>query len=153
MPFMKKFYSRALMALAAMTALSALPAAADELTVNDGTKTSEYCPIYAYYFDVDNRSQMIYDASSLTELQGKTITSLTFYYKNTSKALSNTVQIYLGPNEDAYFTQNAWLPNTGLTQVFNGVMSFPNTADPGEITVNFTTPFLYTGGNLLVELD
>ena len=40
-----------LLTLLTMLVVGASPARADELTVNDGTGTSNYVPIYGYYVD------------------------------------------------------------------------------------------------------
>ena len=72
-----------LLAIFALTALgNSLNAAT--LTVCNGTTTSQYLPVYGFYYDYGFQNQMIYSASLLNDnnngiTQGAQITSITFY--------------------------------------------------------------------------
>ena len=55
-------------------------ARADELTVVTGrTATNENVPLYGYYYDTGFKNTMIYPAELLTNMQGGTINSISFY--------------------------------------------------------------------------
>lgn len=55
-------------------------ASAETLTVCEGEATNKYIPIYGFNYDVLNQySHMIYPASMLEDMAGRTITGVTFY--------------------------------------------------------------------------
>ena len=60
------------------------PTDAYSITLNDGTETNNYVPVYGLWVDDYSRSQFIIPASDLTALQGATITKLTYYSSTTS---------------------------------------------------------------------
>lgn len=152
---MKKVYKRTLMALAAVTALSTLPASADELTVNEGTDQSQYVPLYGYNMDSNGKNQNIYDANQLAAMQGGTITSIGFSYANVSRnsTPNNLVKVYMGQVDDDMFTSMDFVSTDALTLVFDGTTQFTQTNEPGVFTINLTTPYVYNGGNLIVAID
>ena len=57
-----------------------------EITVADGTATSSYVPVYGLWADYYTRSEMIYPAEMLEEMEGGEITSLTFYLSSPATA-------------------------------------------------------------------
>ena len=152
---MNNLYKRAFMALAAVAALSTLPASADDLTVNEGTQTGTYSPIYGYNFDNAGRTQIIYAAPGLAAMENGTITSVTFHFANVSKTSTPnpSVQFYMGSIENTMFTSTEWVSNEGMAKVFDGELGFTKSDDPGTLTIQLTTPYVYNGGNLLLEID
>lgn len=115
-----------------------------EITVFDGTATSNYFPLYAYYWDEGTRSQTIYNKELLTELAGKEITSVTYYpTANIDLALDGEATLSLGTTDLNYFYGNEqFLPATAC-----GTWT-PNS--DGSFTIVFDTPYLYTGEQNLV---
>ncbi len=76
------------------------------------------------------------------------IHAVTYYNNFTGWSFpSFNVQVWMGTT-----TQNdlsgGWIPSTQLTQVFDGIACFPQ--GENEVTINLTTPFHYTDGNLVV---
>ncbi len=140
---MKKifFFLMLLTGLAAMTV-----SAQQTLTVADGTTTNDYVPVYGYYEDAFLQSQTIYPASLLTSMVGEPIQSMTFYLTS-SAILTSTFAVKLGTTTDATFG-TAFLTSPSTT-VYTGTFTVSN----NQITLNFSTPFQYTGGNLLVEVS
>ena len=69
--------------LAAMLCIPWVTQAQTTLTVANGTATNQYVPLYFYYADENQHNQVIYPASELTEMQGKTITQMQFYSNTT----------------------------------------------------------------------
>ena len=144
-----KLMSAALMALAMF-----MPAQADELTLYDASTQvvvyNEYVPIYGYYFDAANFiTEIIYPASDLEAMQGAAITSLKFYIGGLDgNTLSGgKVGVGIGTTDQNEFPGYNPDPILGLTEVAEITMT------PGEteLVINFTEPFIYEGGNLVVS--
>ncbi len=119
-----------------------------EITVNDGTSTSNYIPLYSFYWDEGTRAQTIYNKADLAELAGKEITSVTYYpTANIDLALNGEATLSMGNTELNYFYGNEeFLPVTAC-----GTWT-PQT--DGSFTITFDTPYLYTGEeNLVVDFN
>ena len=142
----KKVFSLMMMLLLAVTGY----VRAQELTVHDGTITNSYVPFYGLWVDDYTRSEMIYPAEELASMSGGDISSLTFYKSssNTNTWGSASFQVYL--KEVSNTTLDAYIGMTDATIVYEGGIN----AEGGEIsvTINFTTPYHYNGGNLLVGI-
>ena len=142
----KKVFSLMMMLLLAVTGM----VRAQELTVHDGTTTNSYVPFYGLWVDDYTRSEMIYPAEELADMYGATINSLTFYKSstNTNSWGDASFQVYLKEVDNT--TLDAYIGMTGATVVYEGGID----ATGGEIqlTINFTTPYTYNGGNLLVGI-
>ena len=116
---------------------------ADELTVNDGTSTNGYVPVYGFYADAYLKCEFVQPAADLAAVNGGTINGLTFYASQTSVAWgSANFQVFVTEVANASISDFAG-PGT---VVYTGALSIAN----GEMAVNFTTPYTYNGGNLLV---
>ncbi len=110
---------------------------------------SNYLPIYGYdYNDSRTIGQMIYPASMLRSVKGGRINSLTFYSPDGIQFRNGRLKFTIG-------NCNADVVSSGAQQSFNGT-TVSATVTPvryaTEITVTFSTPFTYTGGNLLVSV-
>lgn len=133
---------------AALFALASFASAqADEITLFDGTDTSEYSPIYGYNNDSEgNISQTILPASALGEIEGAEISALKFYIAdaNGNGMTSGTYAVSIGTTEMTTLYNS---PIDGLTKVAEITMIGEET----EIVVNFDEPWLYEGGNVVIE--
>ena len=116
---------------------------------------SSLVPIYSNYGY--NYTQTIYPAA-LFAAQGVTtgqqITSLS-YYVNVPQpdGLSNAWAVYMGNTSNSAFASTAstsWVSTTAMTKTFDGTISH---SVAGWMTINFTTPFTYTGGNVVIGID
>ncbi|MBR4829451.1 MAG: fibronectin type III domain-containing protein, partial [Muribaculaceae bacterium] len=129
--------------------LDITPASAT-LTVHDNTGTNSYVPFFGIWVDDYTRNEMIYPADELSSLAGKDINSLTFYKNstNTNSWGAASFQIYL--KEVSETSLSAYIGMTNATIVYEGGVD----AAGGEIpvTISFTTPYHYNGGNLLVGI-
>ena len=117
-----------------------------EITVNDGTSTSNYIPLYSYYWDESPRAQTIYNMADLAELAGKEITSVTYYSTaNIDLSLNGEATLSMGTTELNYFYgHEEFLPVTACG-------TWTPQSD-GSFTITFDTPYLYTGEeNLVVD--
>jgi hypothetical protein len=91
--------------------------------------------------------ECIYLASEIN--MGGLISGVAFYnnFTSTELAAGKPTKIWLGETTEADLTA-AWIPSTQLTQVFDGNVSYP--VGQNTITVTFTTPYVYGGGNLVM---
>ena len=150
--------------LVMLMALLCVPWAAraqEELTVYDGSSSQSNNPFYGYFADGNFLTQAIYPADSLASMAGSTITSMTFYScgessyapwnENYNKEFDNSLKIWLmettesdyGTTYSPYFKtmENATLVYEGSVEIEDGLW-----------TITFSTPFTYSGGNLLMFL-
>ena len=125
----------------------------ETLTVYDGTTTKNTVPAYIFYFDDFTRSQFIIPADDLVEMINQPITSMTFYtdsdyvpYTTVSPA-----DVYL--MEVNYTSISAYESKSSATIVYSGFFDIVSTDNGGKMTINFSTPFTYQGGNLLVGIE
>jgi hypothetical protein len=135
----KKVFSLMMMLLLAVTGF----VRADELTVHEGTATNGYVPVYGFYADAYLKSEMVYPASELSALNGAQISSLKFYATQSSVSWGEAdFQVFVA---EVASEQISAFAGPG-TVVYTGALSIAD----GEMLVNFTTPYTYNGGNLLV---
>lgn len=121
------------------------------VVVANGTATNQYVPIYGYYVDNFLRCQTIYPESMLTEIAGMEIQGITYYL--TSPAAGSwgvaSFEVKIGTVTDESFSSTAWADVSSFTTVYTGALD----GTQSELTINFTTPYTYTGGNLLIEVN
>ena len=121
------------------------------LTVNEGTASSKFVPMYCSYFDSYAKSECVIPASDLTPRNGCPITAITFYpseYAGQSTSFgSSTQQVFL--KEVTSTTLSSYSGTSGATTVFQGTLTHPTSTTEGY-TITFSTPYTYNGGNLLI---
>ena len=127
--------------------------AQNTLTVANGTTTNSYVPVYGFYADAYLRCQTIYTAGALDAaaagygMNGGTITGLTYYLSSpASEAWTGTWEVKL--MEVTASTLSAFVDMTNATTVYTGTLD----GSSSTLTINFTTPYTYQGGNLLIEV-
>lgn len=118
------------------------------LTVADGTATNEYVPIYGYYADSYLRCQVVYPAADLAGMAGDTINSLTFYLSSTASGSWGSANFHVRLGSASESTISAFYPSSSLTEVYAGSLD----GTQSTMTITFTTPYVYTGGDLLLEV-
>lgn len=126
----------------------AMAANAETLTVCDGTVENAYAPMYGLYYDTQGTiCQMIYPEDMLTELQGATITKLTFFARDAFAFGEGTLQLSMGVIDQNAFESNVAVD--GASPVATGAPV------DGETVLVFTLdqPFTYESGNLLVQTE
>ena len=141
---MKKFFSFLFVAVVAFAAQ------ATELTVYQGNATNAKVPLYGMYLDSPGTQvQVMYPESALSDMVGQPINSVKFYITNTNgNPLSGgSVEVLVGTTTQTAYPSYSASPITGLTHVANISM----TAGETEILINFEEPFVYEGGNLVIE--
>jgi len=134
-----------LLSLAAVAAC-AMSMGAEALTVYDGPNTSQYVPIYGYWYDNYVKCEYVIPAADLTDLEGNAITALTWYLESPAgKAFpDNQVQIFV--KEIASATISTFQGQDGAAMVYEGGIDATGT----ELTITFAEPYEYQGGNLLI---
>ncbi len=122
----------------------------NEVTVADGptTATNSYIPLYGYYYDNKQINQMIYPESMLNSLKGKKIKSMTFYGNNLGLQ-GGAYTFKMGITGNTSFSQRARITE-GLTTV---ATVNDGTQTGTELNVVFDEPFVYNGGNLLIDFE
>ena len=138
---MKKFiYSLVLCAIAAIPAF-----AQETLTVYDGDATNAYVPVYGFYADAYNKCEFIMPAADLSDMQGGTITKVTWFLATVPEAVwGGNFQVYVKEVAETACT-TAFLGTEGATLVYEG----PLDGTSGTLTIEFANDYTYEGGNLM----
>ena len=143
---MLKFLQKLLL-IAALCVPWATRAQSDTLVVANGTATNTYVPIYGYYCDNDQHNQVLYPASMLSAMAPCVINSMWFHQSSVAAdSWGTTVTVRLV--ETSATSLADLVAVTNATTVWSGIVN--GTTTPVEF--NFTTPFVYYGGNLLVDI-
>lgn len=127
--------------------------ATNSVTVCNGTSDSQYLPVYGYWFDYGTHTQMIYNQSLLDPMSnGVKITSITFY-PSTMYGLTldgGTLTVKMGNTTTSSYTNYGITPADMIT-----VATVSPIADASATTwtITLSTPFTYTGNNLLIQID
>ena len=121
--------------------------AQNTLTVADGTETNDYVPFYGYYMNSEEHTQIIFPDSMLADMQGYAITQMEFYLSS-NPSFTSTITISLGISTNPSFSGETFDNETTLTEVYSGAIVIANNV----MTVEFDSPFNYSGGNLLFDL-
>ena len=147
---MKKSFKLFAAALMALTTF--VPAQAEELTVFDaGTATSTEVPIRGYYYDTPNyKVQTILPESEFTSMLGASVTSMKFYIADAggNQLSGGKLAVSIGTTEqNSFYQYSPAFITTELTQVAEITMT------PGEteIVIDFGEPWVYEGGNILIQ--
>ena len=119
-------------------------------TAADGTATNTFVPIYGFYADAYLRSQTIYPSPMLSGMVGHNINSMTFYLASAPENDWGCPFVFrLGTTISNNYSTTTTFIETDFTQVYSGQVTISN----NQMTINFTTPFVYTGGNLLLDVS
>lgn len=122
---------------------------ADELTVNDGTNTNQYIPVFGNYVDTQNTiSEFIIPADRLEDLTGGTISGMTFYLSSPQSGAwgSAVFEVYMKEvTATSYESTSANTEGTN-TVVYSGSLD----GSQSTMAVSFYNNYVYGGGNLLV---
>lgn len=150
---MKKFFSFFVAALFCTYAYADLA-----VTVNpNGTATQGHFPVFGDNADSKGQKmQAIYLADQLKSIAvGSEIKALTFYSSKQSQSWGKAEFKVSLAKTDYTFFQNASgayasaSEGSSLTKVYEGPLSVAD----GELAVNFTSPYAYEGGNLLIQVE
>ena len=147
---MQKVIKKMLLLVALLAPMVTNAQSASTLTVADGTSSNGYLPIYGFYMDAAQRTQVIYYDSLLTDMRGNYIHSLTYYSTGTvALSYTSTMTISMGITESNTLTTT--FDNTELTAVWTGQISM----DGSQLIIELDSVFEYPsdGGNLLIQFQ
>ena len=128
------------------------PLECDDCIVGTGTSTGYQIPMNTYYRY--SYVQQIYDAADFCFEAGASITAISFQYIYTcDKDL--LVDLYLGnTTKTAFASTSDYVPVSQMDLVFSGIYRiFPNQSNDYWVTIEFNSPFNYTGGNIVIALN
>ena len=141
--FKKLLFSLVLMAIGFTTSSYAQ----ETLTVYDGEATNAYVPVYGFYADAFTKVEIIMNGNDVSEMTNGTITGLTWYLSSPAEvAWGGVFQIFI--KEVGQTTIDAFTGLDGATIVYEG----PLDGTQPEMTIQFATPYVYNGGNLLIGI-
>ena len=138
--FLRSFVMMALLAVPFVTQ------AQNTLIVADGTTTNSYVPFYGYMGDAAQHNQMIYPATDLTAMVGMEITEMTLFVSSGTTTM-NGWEISLGTTTAT--TLSGIDNSVSVSQVYSGSLS----TSSGQMNIVFSEPWVYDGGNLLVDFN
>lgn len=150
---MKKisFFSLRLMLLVALCCFS-FRAMADEVTVYDGTATSTLVPVYGNWADSYVRSQCIYSADDLSAAgiePGAAIQSVTFYLYSTADVAWTSLWDVNVVETTTTSLASGFVTLEDATTVLGGALL---SAVKPTLTLEFEAPYIYQGGNLVLDV-
>ena len=128
------------------------------VTVNPGaTETQAHFPVFGdNATEYGQKVQAIYLADQLKGITtGSEIKALTFYSANQTQSWGKAeFKVSLAKTDNTFFQNASGAYATAsdgstLTKVYEG----PLFVADGELTVNFTAPYAYEGGNLLIQVE
>lgn len=140
--------------LAAAMLLPFASQAQNTLTVADGTNTNSYVPVYGLYVDDFVRCQTIYPAGEIAssalayDMTGGTITGLTYYLSTPATDSWGAASFVVKMMEVTSTTLSSFVDMTNATTVYTGSLD----ATQSTMEITFSTPYVYQGGNLLIEI-
>lgn len=137
--------------LMAMFALPFASNAQTSWTVADSTAVHAMVPLDFYNCDGSGvrEAQMLYPASLLTSMNGSTLGSITFYHQNATASKTLTASTwYILIGETTETDLSSGFSTVALDTVYAGNLVVTS----GVFSFDFTTPYTYNGGNLIVEI-
>ena len=130
--------------------ISFTPSAIINLTLNDGTNTSGYVPVWGYNVDNGSHTQFILPATALTSMLWGNVSKLTFYSSTASTNWGNAVfDVRIAEVDNTTFETAAFVDWGSLTSVYSGSAAIVD----NQMVVTFTNNYTYMGGNLLIGFD
>ena len=132
---------------ALLAAATIMPALGNvTFTVFGETHLSNTIPINNVYLDeAGTRTQVMYPASSLSQMTGEVINSMTFYADGPITVSGGSIQVSLGETDKSTYTDLKYV------EEMTPVATITMVEGTSEIKIVFDTPYYYKGGNLVFE--
>lgn len=144
-----RFLAKTIMILAVMLTGGANFVWGDELTINNSTDKGKI-PFDAGLCNSGNSiGQVIIPSDSLTALNGKKITKITFYGSSTSDRNFGRFSVYLKEIDYTRFSSTTYESWSGMTSCFSGSLTFSSATKTMEIGLDY----IYNEGNLLLGFN
>lgn len=139
--------------LLAMMCFPGITHAQHRLTVYDDEQIYNSLPAYMYYWHISTKSQFIIPAADLTSMNGNIINSITFYTtdENVPYTSESECDVYL--KEVPSTTLDNYVDKSASTIVYSGTVTINTRNTGGTMTITFSTPYNYNGGNLLIGIE
>ena len=119
--------------------------AQNTLTVYEGENFNGYVPVEGYWADSYLKSEFVIPAADLAAMNGCTITELTWYLSTKpTKSWAGNYQIFMKEVEET--TLSDFTGSEDASIVYEGVLD----ASGENFVIEFGTPYVYNGGNLLI---
>lgn len=118
------------------------------VTIGSGNSSYGNAPIvfsYGYTY-----SQSIYLSNEISQPSGSNIYRIKYKGATTLENTDNWTVYLANTTKTSFDSKTDWVALADLTQVFTGTVSL--NAD-NTIIIEFSSPFTYTGGNLLIAVD
>ena len=122
------------------------PSNAVKLTVNDGTATNSYVPIYGNYVDAYDKVEFVIPASDLADMANSDIKAIQFYMSTVASASWGNANFKIYMKEVDYTTISSYVFTDDDTPLYNGAIDGTN----ADMALTLSTPYHYEGGNLLI---
>ena len=116
--------------------------------VGNPDSTSNLASLLWYFYYKNNVAETIYFPDELHMTSGD-VTAVVYKNQFTQELLQKPVKIYM-TNTTLENLSGGFSPGDSLTLVFDGLVDFP--LGTNEVIIPLTTPFSYTGGNLLIRV-
>ncbi len=123
--------------------ISVQPAGATVVTIGEGNEV-DGIP-YDFYYK-NSLHQALYYPNEIGVMG--TITTVAFYNNFVSDLQNMPIKLWLGTTQLADLSAGWILPSDGLTLVYDSTINLP--AGENTIVIPLQTPYLYTGGNLVL---
>lgn len=127
--------------------VSFTPTKAKAFTVNDGTSTNSYVPVYGNYVDAYDKVEFIIPAADLADMANSDIKALKFYLSSPASASWGNANFKIYMTEVENTTISSYTFND---DDFNALYDGSLDGTQSEMAIALTTPYSYNGGNLLV---
>lgn len=120
---------------------------AESLTVNDGTTTNLYVPIYGWFADTSGKSQFIVPSGDASDMEGGSISGLSFY-ASSDFAFSAIWEVRLLETDETSVS-SSFVDVSSASLVYTGTIPISG----GIASITFDEAFEYGGNNLLIEIS
>jgi len=146
----RRFMMKKLLFSVLLLLMMSIGAVAQEtLTVCDGTATNSYVPFNGLYADYGTRSQFVLPAEDLSDMEGGSISQLTFYCSQSSLSFDQEVTVYMKEVDYTTFASATLEDWDGMTAVYTSTIGVSS----NQMEITLSTPYTYSGGNLMIGLQ
>ena len=115
------------------------------ITIGSGNNTA---PMPVHMFCKNSLFETIYQNSEINA-RGL-LTDIQFYNNFVSNITNKPINIWVGETNNTDLSES-WISSTQLTSVFSGNVNFPS--GQNNILIHFTTPYSYSGRNLVIMVE
>ena len=116
------------------------------INVGNGTELNNRLPVCFFY--KNSLTESLYFPDEINSIG--LITAVKYYNNFTTNLPNKPTRIWMGETTLPDLSAG-WIPSTDLTPVFDGNVTYPSGVN--EILIELTTPYVYTGNNLVVMVN